>query len=110
MPSLRSRCIKGGHLALVLLGSVVVAQAQESPGSQPGGRSGGTQGAQERMYQERIKELGANQPQQGTKSQDSETARAMDSQPVGSGTVESGSSGTFQGGMSPASPNKRGGK
>jgi hypothetical protein len=68
--SLRSRCIKGCHLALLLLGSAVVAHAQESPGGMSGG---GTQRFQERMYQERIKELGTNQQQQGTSSQDGAT-------------------------------------
>ena len=35
MPIQRSHCIKGGHLALMLLASVGGVHAQESPGSQP---------------------------------------------------------------------------
>ena|SRR5690349_11003351 len=104
--SLQSGCIKGGHLALVLLSSVVVAHAQESPGDKSGG---GTQSLQERMYEERIKELGGNQ-QQGTKSQGSGTGGAMGSQPIGGGGFGSGPSETGQGERPPASTNKQGGK
>jgi hypothetical protein len=104
--SLRSGCIKGGHLALVLLISVVVAHAQEAPGDKSGG---GTQSLQERMYQERIKELGANQ-QQDTRSQGSGTGGAMGSQPIGGSGFGGGSSGNGQGERPPASTNKQGGK
>ncbi|MDP9131603.1 MAG: hypothetical protein M3M98_00515 [Nitrospirota bacterium] len=99
--SLRVRYLIAGCLGFVLLSGTAGAQPGTSHQKQTKEHSGGTQGTQEQLYEERMKDFQESQSPQGMKKQaDMGGAGATEGHHAEGGTSGAGSKGTMKGGGS----------
>lgn len=90
--SLRVNYVTGGYVAAMILCGVVLANAESTGGSKPNAMSGGTQGAQEQMYEDRMKEVQESQTSQSMKKPSAIDGAGTMAGPRGGSDMSSGQS------------------
>ncbi|MBA3753891.1 MAG: hypothetical protein H0X01_07105 [Nitrospira sp.] len=95
---LRARCVVAGCFGFILLSGTAGAQPGTSHQKQTKEHSGGTQGTQEQLYEDRMKDSQESQSPQGMKKQsDMGGGAATEGHHAEGGTSGSSSKGTMKG-------------